>query len=1043
MSALSRFSVDNPVTVNLLMLSILVMGVALYHTRVPKEIFPEFSENQIVITTVYPGASAFEIEKNVTLKIEDAVHDLDSVEELFSTSQEGLSTVTLKIAADEKNFAKLISDAQQAVDQIEDFPEDAEDPIITEVESNIPVITVSLYGDVNLKQLKFIVEDLEDAIQAVPGVADVRLSGLPEREIWVEVSPEALERHGLALADISRAIRERNYDLPGGALTTPQGEFLVRTVGKAPDSRGLEAIPILTTATGGVVRLGEVATVRDWFERETTIGRFNLRRAVNLNVTKTREGDSIQVADAVEAVVDSFRDRLPPTVDVGVFNDTSIYVENRLKTLTQSGAQGLVVVFLFLLLMLNTRVALLVTLGIPISFLGAVVIMAYVGMTMNMMAMFALIIVLGLVVDDAVVIGENVYRHYENGMSPREAAIKGASEVAWPVISAVATTIAAFSPLLLIPGAIGVFLGVIPQVVIFALLVSLLEALVILPSHMADFLPRTPPRPGRMRQRLDAAIQNVTRRYGVVLQRVLDQRYVFMAAATAFTVALIAYAALHLPFRLFQDFESSQFYVNVEAPTSYALEDTEALVKQVERAVQGAIPQEELVSLVTNVGFLMNDFNSVDQGAHLAQMIVELKELGQGRDRFLREVTADVREAVAPLRGESAIRVQELQAGPGGKPIYVLVRGENLDELRAVADEIKRFIGEFPGAADLKDNLEAGKPELQVRLKPQAYALGLTDAAVGLQLRDAFRGAESSKFQTAREDIDVRVKLPEERTKTVDALTRFMVTLPSGAKAPLTELADVVKVQGVASIIHDDRTRAVIITGELDQSQTTATELAAAVQARFGALGERLPGYVVETERGEVQDINESFSGLSSAFLLGLLLIYFILGAQFKSYVQPLVVMGAIPFGVVGVLLGLIITGEPLGLMSMIGLVALSGIVVNDSLVLVDFTNQRRREGAARRASLVEAGMLRLRPVVLTSVTTMGGLFFLAFLASGQAKFLSPMAIAIFFGLMASTVITLFIAPCLYAVLDDATAFVRRPRPPRGRKTAEPWRQSA
>ncbi|TVM18894.1 hypothetical protein DPQ33_05400 [Oceanidesulfovibrio indonesiensis] len=1024
MRKLAEFSVDNPVTVNLIMITILVMGVVLYMYKMPKEVFPEFSENQIVVTTVYPGASAEEIEKNVTLKIEEAVSDLDYLEDISSTTQEGLSMVTITISPEAKNLPKLVSDAQQAINQIDEFPEDADDPVVKEMQPNIPVITVSLYGEINLRYLKNIVDDLEDEIQTVSGVSDVRISGLPDREILVEVQPEALDRYGLTISAISNAIREHNYDLPGGTLRTSQGEFLVRTVGKSPTAKGLERIPLITTATGGELRLGEVAVVRDWFEDESSLGRFNLQRAVNLTVTKTRSGDAIEVSEAVRRLVDEYRDRLPGTVGIGVFNDTSVYVKNRLETLSSSGVQGLIMVFAFLLLMLNTRVAFMVTLGIPISFLGAIIIMAYAGMTMNMMSMFALIVVLGLVVDDAVVIGENVYRHYESGLSPREAAIRGASEVSWPVIAAVATTVAAFMPLLLIPGTMGVFLGVIPKVVIFALLISLLEALVILPSHMADYLPKTPPEPSRLRRKINSVIDGVISRYGVLVNHCLEWRYVFMASALAVSAVIIAYAVLHIPFRLFQDFEGSQFYVSVEAPPSSALKDTEELVKHVERAVYQTIPEEELASLVTNVGFLMGRGKSNEQGENLAQMIVELNDLGKGRLRPIKDVMDDVRTAVQPFAGQSTITVQAVQSGPGGDPIYILISGADLDVLREISGQIQSFIKDFPGASDVKDSLEAGKPELQVQLKPQAYALGLTDSMVAGQLRDAFIGAESSKFQTSKEDIDIRVRLPQSRTNRIDSLTHFMVTLPSGRKVQLSEIATIAKNKGISAIARENRKRALIITGELNQDITTSKMLSEAVKKKFADIPKQYPGYSIETERGEVEDLNESMAALGSAFLLGLLLIYFILGTQFKSYLQPFVVMAAIPFGIDGVLLGHILMGQDLGLLSMIGLVALSGIVVNDSLVLVDFVNQRRREGSPRRSSLVEAGMVRLRPVVLTSVTTMGGLFFLAFFASGQARFLSPMAISIFFGLMASTVITLLIVPCLYAILDDISYMV-------------------
>ncbi|MBW1979585.1 MAG: efflux RND transporter permease subunit [Deltaproteobacteria bacterium] len=1023
---LARFSVRNPVCVNLIMICILVMGVVLYNTQMPKEIFPEFSKNQVIITTIYPGASPEEIEKNVTIKIEDAINDLDDVDDIFSISQEGRSTVKLTVSPDVKSMAKLLGDLQQKIDQISDLPEDAEDPSIREVETNYPVITVSIYGNIDLLQLKEFVEDLKDKISALPGVADVRTVGLPERELWIEVAPESLERYDLTLADIARAVRSQNFDLPGGTFPTSRGEFLVRTVGKVSESRLLNNLVLKSTPDGGRVVLGDVARIKNWFERETSLGRFNGQRAVNLTVTKTKRGDAIKVSRGVQRLVALYRTQLPATVNVGVFNDLSIYIQNRLHVLKQNGLQGLLVVFLLLFLMLNTRVALLVTLGIPVSFLGAIILMHYAGMTMNMIAMFALIVVLGLVVDDAVVIGENVYRHYEAGLSPAEAAVKGTQEVAYPVVSAVATTVAAFLPLLLMPGTLGVFLGVIPKVVTFALLVSLFEALVILPSHLAEFLPRQPKPPGPYRHRLNQWINSIVGQYGRLLERVLNWRYVFVVLALAVSLQLVLYARYHIPFVLFGQFEGSQFFVNMETPTVNSLEDTEQLVARVEAAIRSSIPESELTSMVSNVGYIFDDLENVRLGSNLAQTIVELKDLDKGRKRPIKEVIAGVRQAIEPLRSEASIQIREVSAGPGGSPIYILLSGNNRQTLRFLANQVEAFVEQFPGVHDLKDNLEAGKPELQVRLKPVAYALGLDDRQVAEQLRNAFWGAKSSKFQTATEDIDVVVKIPEKQKKRLAVLLNFKLTLPDGSKIPLTEVANVVKVAGASQIIRDNQKRAIVITGELEQNKTTTSELAAAVRQRFHDISQKYPGYSLSTERGEMKEINESLSALTSAFLLGLLLIYFILGTQFRSYLQPLIVMAAIPFGIDGVILGHIVMGKTIGIMSMIGLVALSGIVVNDSLVLVDFINKKRGSGLDRHTSIVQSGKVRFRPVVLTSVTTMGGLFFLAFLAKGQARFLSPMAIAIFYGLMASTVITLLLVPCLYAILDDVVLKCQR-----------------
>ncbi len=1025
-----KLSVSNPVSVNLIMIFIIVAGITLYSTQMPKELFPAFSKNQILVTTMYPGVSAEEIEKEVTIKIEDAIRDLDDVDEIYSTSQEGRSTVRVVVSPDIENISKITSDIRQSIEEIEEFPEDAENPIIKDIVADYPIITVSLYGNINLLRLKDAVEDIKDNISVLPGVADVKVSGLPEREFWINVNPESLEQYDLSMSQITSVIRANNYDLPGGTIPTDQGEFLIRTIGKAVNPNELTNLIVKTTQAGSHIVLGDIASLKNWFARETSIGRFNMARAVNINITKTQKGDVIKIADTIRELVKEYSDQLPITINMGVFNDYSIYVKNRLNILKVSGTQGLIIVFFLLFFMLNLRVSIMVTIGIPISFLGAIIIMNFTGMTMNMVAMFAFIVVLGMVVDDAIVIGENIYRHYEKGVPVKEAAVKGTLQVSRPVISAILTTIAAFIPLLLMPGTMGKFMGVIPKVVIFALSISLLEALLILPSHMAEFLPQKPPQPHRMRLTINNFINSVIEKYGDFLSKALKWRYVTITIMIAFSTIIVAYAIFHVPFVLFHEFEGSQFFLNVEMPTNKSLEDTENFTERVEDAIKRVISAEELTSLVTNVGYIFDDIDSFRTGSNIAQIIVELKELDKGRKKPVKTIVKEVRDSVAPLQRFAKLHIKELHAGPAGLPIYVEITGSDPKILKKIASEIKKFIIDFPGVYDLRDNFEAGKPEIQVRLKPYAYNLGLNDRTVALEIRNAFWGMSGSRYQTRTEDIDIVVKLPELQRAQLSTLLDYKITLPDGEKIPLREVADVIKAKGISKIMRSNSKRSIIVTGNLDQSLTTSKDLATAVQEKFKTLSKDHPGYYLSVEKGEMKDINESLTALKTAFLIALVLIYFILGTQFKSYIQPIVVMAAIPFGINGVIIGHAIMGKSLGLLSFIGLVALSGIVVNDSLILVDFINKLRETGVNRIESIINSAKLRLRPVVLTSATTMGGLFMLTFFAKGQAKFLSPMAVSMFWGLMFSTTVILLLVPCLYAILDDLSIKTRRQRTP-------------
>lgn len=1015
---LIKYSVNNSVSVNLIMLSIFFVGILLYQTKIPKDLFPAFSNNQVLVTTVYPGVSAKEMENNVTMKIEEAIHDIDYIDRIFSTSQEGLSTVMTDISEDASSVAEVINNIRQAIDRIEEFPEDAEDPEIKEVVTNYPIITVSLYGNVNLLKLKSIVEDLKDEISSISGVSEVKVSGLPEREIWIEIDPVALERYGLTFSEVSKLIGSTNFDLPAGTLQTGEGEFLIRTTGKATESSDLNNFIVKSTPGGGRILLGQIATVRNWFERDTSLGRFNMARAINLNITKTKSGDAVRLVEKVRELISKYEAKLPPTVKIGVFNDLSSYIKNRFKILSTSGLQGLSVVFCLLFLMLNLRVSLMVSLGIPISFLGAMILMAGNDMTMNMIAMFAFIVVLGMVVDDAVVIGENIYRHYENGLSPKEAAVRGTEEMAGPVISAVLTTGAAFLPLLLIPGKMGKFLGVIPMVVIFALISSLLEALVILPSHMNDFLPKKIPKHSPVREKFDKLFREKVEQYSKLLAIILKWRYVSFIAILAITVVIVLFGFFHVPMVLFHDFEGNQLFVNIDMPVSYSIEETEAYVTNIEKAVKEAV-SGDLNSLVTNVGYIFNDFENLRIGLNLAQIIVEVKELGEGRSRTLKSISNTIREALDPFRKEALIQMKSVSAGPSSHPISIQITGDDPLILKAISGEVESYIRKFPGVFDLRDNFEAGKEEIKIKLKPHAYNLGLTDQQVALELRNAFWGAGSSKFRARSEEIDIVVKMPEGLKKSLTAINMYKITLPNGSRVPLSEIAHISKTKGVSQIIRENRRRSITVYGDLDQTVTTSKDITMKVMDKFSDLSDTYPGYSLGSGEGEMKDMERSMAGLKTAFVIGLLIIYFILGTQFKSYIQPFIVMSAIPFGINGVIVGHAILGKSLGLLSLIGLVALSGIVVNDSLILVDFVNKLRSSGTRGIESIIEAAKYRVRPVILTSVTTMGGLFMLVFFPKGQAKFLSPMAISIFWGLLFSTVIILIIVPCLYAIVDD------------------------
>jgi|Deesub1362A_J573_1020465.scaffolds.fasta_scaffold00148_42 multidrug efflux pump subunit AcrB len=1015
-----RLFVRNSVFVNLLMVVVLVAGILTYFS-ITREMFPEFSLDTIAIRTTYSGASPEEVEKLITMRIEDEIVDIDGVKNIYSESQEGLSLITVELS-EYADVDRVINDISIAIDNIEDLPEDADDPVVREVKNAFPVITVSVYGDVPELTLKEIAEEVQDRLRELPGVAQVYLSGARDREIWVEVDPARLEQYHLSIRDIQRALEARNLNLPAGTLKTDRGEFLVRTVGEIQDPRELERVILRSDPQGNTITLAQVAHVRDRFEDPVTLGRFNGHPAMNLSVSKEKRGDAIAIARAVRQFIRDYSAMLPPGVRLDVFNDFSVYIRNRLNTLKQNGLAGFGLVLIILCLFFNLRVAGMTALGIPVSFAGALLLMSAFGISLNMISMFSLILVLGIIVDDAIVVSENAYRYMEEGMPPAEAAIRGTTQVMGPVVATVLTTIAAFIPLLLVSGTMGKFMSVIPKVVTFALMASLFEALVILPSHLAEWSPKRI-RPELSRPRSERWLQALRRAYTRLLRFSLRWKYVSLTISLGITALVVTFAITRIPFTLFHEFESTQFFINVETPVTSKLEDTRDAIARIERIVSETLPPSELKSMASNVGLIFLDIHRVVRGSNGGQIIVELTEAHK-RKRSSEEIINELRQRTEGLPGVTKIQYMTPQAGPGGPDIEIRVVGDEIPVLEEIADRIKAFLSTFPAAKDIRDDFLPGKMELRIEAKPEARSLGLDVASIARQVRNSFFGAESSKILRADEDIPIVVKYPQAYRDRPSRIEDLVLTAPNGEKVYFREVARLVQVSGYTKIIRSDRKRSITVLADVDERKGNTLQIVNEVRRHFADLPKTYPGYHLEF-KGKRQEFEESMQDLLKSFLVAVLLIYLILGALFKSYIQPLVVMLAIPFAANGVVLGHAIMGLSIGILSIMGMVALAGVVVNDSLILVSFINELRQKGQPLMEAVVQAGRIRLRPVLLTTVTTVAGLTPLGFFASGQAKFLSPMAISIIFGLTVSTVLTLVIIPCSYGIVEDIRRFLR------------------
>ena len=1028
---LIRFSINNPLLTNLMLGIVVVIGVLSWRSM-PEEMFPSIELDAVSIRVEFEGASPEEVERQITIPVEEEFDGMAEIDVMSSTSHEGMASVIIELKSG-TDVDQYMRDAQTALDQITDLPEEAEEPELVRLKARFPVISMTLYGDVARGYLYDLADDVKRRMLALPGVAAVGVAGDRDWEIWVEVDPYRLAARGVSLGQVITAIRGNLRDLPGGSLKAQEGDILLRGMGVAPEPEAIRGIVVRSNDSGGQLTLGEVAEVQLRLEEAKTIGRFMGRPSVNLTVTKTKEVSTIDVSDDVRAFAAQLSRELPASISVGLFSDLSNYVRNRLNTVKSSGIVGLALVLLSLYLFLNFRVALITALGIPVSFLFAAIALNYLGYTINMVSLFAFLIALGLIVDDAIIVTENVYRHMEMGKPAHEAARVGAREVLWPVIASTTTTMAAFMPMFAITGIMGAFIAVIPVVVTASLAGSLWEAFGVLPSHAAEMLRYEPGR--RRSSRVDWG--RMLNRYAGLLHWSLHNRYFASLFAIGVLAVTVVLASTRLPFQLFDDVDIGQFFVNAEAPNTYSLEDTAKLATQMENVVLSTLDDSDLDTLLTNVGVTFIDFNRFETGSHYIQLVVDLeKRRPQGfierfispvvslkfawegtRTRDTEDVINEIRVSMQNIAGIKRVSIQRTQGGPAGADIEVGVTGPDVDVLRVEAERIVDYLSRLPGVQDVRQNLEPGKLEYRYSLNDRGRELGISQNTLADAVRTGFLGIEAVHVTRGDERIPVRVIYPDAIRENSD-LERLPITLDDGRLVYLGDVADIETGRAMNTISRRDTQRLGMVTAEVDESVTTPLEVTRLIEEQFADLPERLPRYEL-LFLGEKKDAGESFRGMREALVIALAIIFFILASLFRSLLDPLVVMLAIPFGFIGVVFGHLLFGYNLQFLSIIGFLALTGIVVNDSLILVNFAERLRREGHDRVEALVEAGRVRARPILLTSITTFLGISPLIFFATGQTAFLSPMAVSLGFGLLFATVVILVVVPCFYLIADD------------------------
>lgn len=1035
---LIRFSINNPLLTNLLLVIVIIMGILSWNAM-PQEMFPVVELDKVRITTEFEGATPEEVDRQVTLPIEDEFDGVADIDVITSVSQEGISNILISLKPG-SNVDDFLNDARERVNRIVDLPNLADDPEVVRLEARFPVISVALYGEIARGELYAQADSLKRKLLQVPGVASVGVAGDREWEMWVIVDPDRLAARGLPLITVIQALRDNLSDTPGGSIKSIEGDILLRGKGARPYPQSVARIPLRTNVRGGQLLLSDVARVELRLEEAKTLGRFNGKPSVNLTITKTAAASTIEVSNRVQMLVAELQTTIPASLKLGLFSDLSVYVKTRLNTVKSSGLVGLVLVLLSLYLFLNFRVALITALGIPISFLFAIVLIHYTGYTINMVSLFAFLIALGMIVDDAIIVTENIYRHMEDGVSPYRAASIGAREVFWPVVASTTTTIAAFLPMFVIGGTLGAFIAVIPAVVTFALLGSLLEAFGVLPSHAAEILRVKKSNHSRF---IDWAA--ALKRFLKMLHWSLLNRYVVSVATVGVLLVVVVFAQTRIPFQLFGHVSIGQFFVNIEAPSTYSIDDTGRLAAEIEIAVREVVPEHELKTMLTNVGITIIDFNRFRYGSHYIQLVVDLeKKAPEGfienwvtpvvnlsfqregdRRRSADEVIDAVRKRLASITGIQRLSILRPQGGPAGADIEVGVRGSDITILQSEALAIRDFLRTMPGVHDARQDMESGKLEYQYSLNERGRQLGLTQRDLSDAIRSGFLGLEVTYITWGEKRIPVRVIYPESWRHASSQLEKLRISLPTGGAVYLGEVAEIFVDRGLNALNRRDGQRLATVTAEVDSEIITPLQAAELIRKQFADLEQRRPGYDL-LFLGEKKEAADSIADMQRAGIIALAIIYFILVALFRSLLDPFVVMFAIPFGIIGVIIGHVLFGYHLQFLSLVGFLALSGIVVNDSLILIDFTKRMRREGWNRIDAVIEAGRVRIRPILLTSITTFLGISPLIFFATGQTAFLSPMAVSLGFGLLFATILILIVLPCFYLIADDMRHFTCR-----------------
>ncbi|BAJ00695.1 efflux RND transporter permease subunit [Shewanella violacea] len=1016
----------NSVAANLLMF-VLIVGGLFSAVLINKEIFPSFELNYIQISVAYPGAAPQEIEEGINIKIEESLQDINGIKKVTSVASEGMGMVTIEVE-DSHDPQDILDEAKLRLDAISTFPENIEKPNIFRIKPENNVIWVSVYGDMNLHEMKELAKSIREDITSLPSVTRAKVTGVRDYEISIEVSENKLREYNLSFSQVAQAVQKSSIDLPGGSIRAQDGDILLRTKGQAYTGEDFAKIVISTRPDGSRIMLPQVATIKDDFEERLEYTRFNGKPAAIIEVTSVDDQNALEISEQVKNYIEDRRLTLPAGAQLDTWGDLTYYLKGRLNMMLSNMIYGALLVFIILAIFLDLKLAFWVMMGLPVCFLGAMLVMPIepFSLSINMLTLFAFILVLGIVVDDAIVIGESAYTEIEKHGHSLENVVRGANKVAMPATFGVLTTIAAFMPMLMVSGPQGIIWKSIGMVVVLCLIFSLIESKLILPAHLAHMKPRKPKSQlgplGRLKLKLNEKVQYfIHHKYRHFLESCIKQRYNVVAifiGVLILSIALVVSGKVRWVF--FPDIPSDFIQVQLDMDQGSSETNTLKVVKQIEDALYAMNDQME-----TDYGYPVVKHSFIDMSSRTSAFVFAELTKGEDREADGVAIAAAWRAQLPELIAVKKISINASTNESGGDIAFRLT-SSNLEQLSKASTELKQKLKSYEGVYDIADTFSSGSHEIRLKIKPEAEAQGLTLSDLASQVRYAFYGYEAQRILRNKEEVKVMVRYPLDERRTVGDLENMMIRTPKGISVPFSTVADIEMGDSYSSITRVDGRRAISITANADKNLVEPSKVVAEFQEDFLPYLEAKYPSISTALDGESADEQSTIVSLLQGFFFALFTIYALMAIPLKSYSQPLIIMSVIPFGMIGALFGHYMLGLSMSILSLCGIVALAGVVVNDSLILVDFVNKARAQGQSITQAAIDSGCYRFRAIILTSMTTFVGLVPIIMEKSLQAKIVIPMATSLAFGILFSTLVTLILVPLLYIILDDVRRTSRR-----------------